>query len=95
MRHNPRLDIICGTSSKGRSMAAQDKTGIASYVGSGIAALIGAMTVQEWAAVTGIVLGVGTFAVNWYYRRKSIQAQVVADKAKADYYGGSRCDDTN
>ena len=70
-------------------MAAQDKTGIASYVGSGIATLIGAMTVQEWAAVTGIVLAIGTFVVNWHYRRKSIAAQVVADKAKADYYSGA------
>ena len=76
-------------------MATQDKTGIASYAGSAIATVIGAMTVQEWAAVTGIVLAIGTFVVNWHYRRKSIAAQVIADKAKADYYSGSRHDDTD
>jgi hypothetical protein len=34
----------------------------------------GAMTLQDWAVLIGILLGIGTFAVNWYYKRKLVNA---------------------
>lgn len=42
----------------------------ASYAADGAVVGIGVLTLQEWAAVVGIVLGLATFAVNWYYQRR-------------------------
>lgn len=32
--------------------------------------LVGAISLNEWAIIVGIICTVGTFAVNWYYKRK-------------------------
>ncbi|WP_268904672.1 HP1 family phage holin [Candidatus Regiella insecticola] len=32
----------------------------------------GALTLQDWAVLTGTLLAVVTFLVNWYYKRKLI-----------------------
>ncbi|MGC4125035.1 phage holin [Enterobacter sp.] len=34
----------------------------------------GAMSLQDWAVLIGILLGIGTFAVNWYYKRKLVNS---------------------
>ena len=42
------------------------------YVASGATVLLG-LTVEEWGVVgiiVGIVLGLATFSVNWYYQHK-------------------------
>ncbi|EON87820.1 MULTISPECIES: HP1 family phage holin [Plesiomonas] len=44
-------------------------------------AWLGGLTVQDVAFLTGTVLGVGTFFVNWYYRRKTYQ--IFKDKSDA------------
>ena len=47
---------------------------ISSMFAYGLAALlafIGALTPQDFAFLVGAVVAVGTFFVNWYYRRKS------------------------
>lgn len=49
-----------------------EPTSKASYGASGLLATLGAMSINEWATTIGIVLAVGTFAVNWYYRRKLV-----------------------
>lgn len=36
--------------------------------------VFGAMTLQDWAVLIGILLGIGTFVVNWYYKRKLVNA---------------------
>ncbi|GFN47391.1 HP1 family phage holin [Candidatus Regiella insecticola] len=33
---------------------------------------VGALTLQDWAVLTGTLLAVGTFLVNWYYKRKLV-----------------------
>jgi|GEM_PF-185061 len=41
----------------------------------GLASLLaasGALSLQEWAFVTGIVVAIITCLVNWYYRRKAV-----------------------
>ena len=35
----------------------------------GVGTAVGALSVNEWAAVVGAICAVGTFAVNWYYKR--------------------------
>ncbi|WFQ80092.1 phage holin family protein [Xenorhabdus sp. SF857] len=32
--------------------------------------MFGALTLNEWAIIIGIICTVGTFAVNWYYKHK-------------------------
>jgi hypothetical protein len=32
------------------------------------------LTLNDWAVVTGIVVTILTFFVNWYYKRKGVQA---------------------
>lgn len=74
-------------------MTVHDKTGTGSYIGSAIATMIGAMTLDQWAVAVGIALGIGTFAVNWYYKRRASVAQIEADKAKAAYFREREEDD--
>ncbi len=33
-------------------------------------ALVGAMSLNDWAIIVGIICTVGTFGLNWYYKRK-------------------------
>ncbi|HCM62094.1 MAG TPA: holin, partial [Morganella sp. (in: Bacteria)] len=35
-----------------------------------IAAIFGVMSLDQWAVFIGIICTIGTFAVNWYYKRK-------------------------
>lgn len=45
---------------------------INAYLG-GIVAVIGSMTLQDWGIVVGILVGVGTFFLNWYYKAKELE----------------------
>lgn len=47
-------------------------SGINAYLG-GLAAVIGSMTLQDWGIVIGILVGVGTFFLNWYYKAKELE----------------------
>ena len=47
-----------------------DKPSAVSYICAGIVGLIGTVTLEAVAVVVGIVTAIGTFAVNWYYKRK-------------------------
>lgn len=38
-----------------------------------IAAIFGVMSLDQWAVFIGIICTIGTFAVNWYYKRKEFQ----------------------
>ncbi len=31
---------------------------------------VGALSLNEWALITGIICTIGTFAINWYYKEK-------------------------
>ncbi|WP_179038402.1 HP1 family phage holin [Limnobaculum xujianqingii] len=48
-----------------------------SYSMSVLVTTCGAMTLQEWMYVTGIAVAIGTFFVNWHYRRKT--ARILKD----------------
>lgn len=69
-----------------KGVIVHDKTGIGSYIGSGIATLLGLLTYEQWGMTIGVLLGIGTFIVNWYYKRRSSSAQIDADQAKARYF---------
>lgn len=53
-------------------------TSITSYFVSGITALFGMLTLEDVALIVGIVCTIGTFAVNWYYKRKEAHAKISA-----------------
>lgn len=38
-----------------------------------ITATLGVMSLDQWAVLIGILCTVGTFVVNWYYKRKEFQ----------------------
>ena len=61
-------------------MAMDRVTGPASYTTSAMLTIFG-ITVNEWLALTGIILGIGTFIVNLYYKREHLK---LAKKNKAD-----------
>lgn len=43
-------------------------------VGTGSAtAMFGALSLNDWAIIIGIVCTVGTFALNWHYKQKSFR----------------------
>lgn len=44
----------------------------ASYATSAMLTIFG-LNVNEWLALTGIILGIGTFIVNWYYKREHLK----------------------
>lgn len=39
--------------------------------GSAVVTVIGGLTLNEWLAVTGIVIGIASFIVNWAYKHKT------------------------
>lgn len=45
-----------------------DKPAVASYTTSGVITIWGGLAINEWLAITGIVLGIGTFIVNMVYK---------------------------
>ncbi|MEM0651860.1 phage holin family protein [Klebsiella huaxiensis] len=36
-------------------------------------AMLGAMSLDEWAVIIGIICTLGTFVINWYYKRKDFE----------------------
>ncbi len=55
----------------------------ATYVASGTAFVFG-LTVNEFAAVAGIVVAVATFCLNWYYKERAAKALEQSLKPKED-----------
>ena len=45
---------------------------INAYLG-GIVAVIGSMTLQDWGIIVGILVGIGTFFLNWYYKARELE----------------------
>ena len=52
-----------------------ERASTSSYFASAALTAVGAMTVQEWAALFGIIFAVATFAVNWIYRHREDSRQ--------------------
>lgn len=50
------------------------------YMWAAFTTAIGALSLDQWAVLIGILCTVGTFAVNWYYKRKEF-------KLREDNYG--------
>lgn len=42
----------------------------------GVTAGLGALTLSDWALITGIICTLGTFALNWYYKQKELQLRM-------------------
>lgn len=42
-----------------------------------LTATIGALSLDQWAVLIGILCTVGTFAVNWHYKRKEFNLKAV------------------
>lgn len=41
-----------------------------SYWVGGLTAMSGVLSLNDWALIVGILCTVGTFVINWYYKRK-------------------------
>ncbi|EJN5847209.1 phage holin family protein, partial [Salmonella enterica] len=41
-----------------------------SYSFGGLTAMGGILSLNDWAVIVGILCTVGTFGINWYYKRK-------------------------
>ena len=44
-----------------------------SYATSAAMTILGGLTISEWMAITGIILGIATFAINWFYKYKHLK----------------------
>ncbi|MGK0707014.1 HP1 family phage holin [Yokenella regensburgei] len=64
----------------------------ASFIVAWIVTLAGALTLQDWEVIIGIILGIGTFSVNLYYKRKLVDA-LVKNKKNLDQDIYSAMDD--
>lgn len=54
-----------------------------SYVVSWLTTAVGALSLNEWALITGIICTIGTFIINWYYKEKEYRKNGhVSDSAK-------------
>ncbi|EOE6700406.1 phage holin family protein [Morganella morganii] len=52
-------------------MSMSDKySGPAAYTWGLITSVLGVLSLDQWAVLIGIVCTIGTFFINWYYRRK-------------------------
>ncbi|PIJ51988.1 hypothetical protein BL250_03225 [Erwinia sp. OLTSP20] len=60
-----------------------------SYWVASILTAAGALTLQDWAVLVGIIVAIGTFGVNWYYKRKLVNKLTAVgydkERAKAAY----------
>lgn len=55
-------------------MSMSDKySGLAAYTWGLITSVLGVLSLDQWAVLIGIVCTIGTFFINWYYRRKEFQ----------------------
>lgn len=53
------------------------------YVAS-VVALVSGISFNEWVALGGLLLGMATFAVNWYYRAKQDKRDQMRMRRKTD-----------
>lgn len=54
-----------------------------SYWFGGITTMLGALSLNEWAVLIGIICTVGTFGVNWHYKRKEFQLREKANESSS------------
>ncbi len=69
-----------------------DPTSKASYLSSGLATAIGAITLSQWTAIIGIVLAIGTFLFNIWYKRKLLEYTKDHNEEMEEIYKGNRED---
>ncbi|HAG0868420.1 TPA: hypothetical protein G8127_004875 [Salmonella enterica] len=48
-----------------------------SYSFGGLTAMGGILSLNDWAVIIGILCTVGTFGINWYYKRKRQRSTVL------------------
>ena len=66
----------CGVSAKAYAGAVKAEVWI-------LADKIAGMTLSDWAIIVGIVCTIGTFGVNWYYKRKEREYRLNGNVTKA------------
>ncbi|KGM29101.1 holin [Photorhabdus luminescens] len=55
-------------------MKLMDKyTSPSAYCWGMLTAMLGALSLNDWALIIGIICTVGTFSINWHYKRKEFQ----------------------
>lgn len=76
-------------------MKMQEKSSLAAYISSGFLVFVGKvgtwfndLTLNEWAIVVGIIIGIATFAVNIYFQRRQTRAIELASRSGAAIISG-------
>lgn len=59
-------------------------TSTVSYTAGVSTATAGALTLNDWALICGIVVSLGTFVLNWYYRHKTYKLQAARIEHDSD-----------
>ena len=54
-----------------------------SYWVGGLTTMGGVLSMNDWAIIIGIVCTIGTFGVNWYYKRKEREDRLNGNVTKA------------
>lgn len=60
--------FCCGKTIAGERFPISERVPFAATVGTGI-------TLDDWAAIIGIVIAVATFFLNWYYQKKRLDLE--------------------
>ena len=55
-----------------------------SYWSSGLVAVLGAMTLNQWGMIIGTLIGLFTAVVNWWYKRESLKLDARRTQAIED-----------
>jgi len=48
--------------------------------GASLVTIVSGLTINEWGVVAGIVLGVATFGINWWYKHKTLKVLIKDNK---------------
>ncbi len=68
---------------QGETMRMDKYSSGSSYWFGGITTMLGALSLNEWAVLIGIICTVGTFVVNWHYKRKEFQLREKANESSS------------
>ncbi|AEL73756.1 holin [Yersinia pestis] len=64
-------------------MRMEKYTSGSSYGWGAFTVMLGSLSLNEWAIVVGIACTVGTFTINWHYKRKEFQLREKANESSS------------
>ncbi|BET63261.1 hypothetical protein YKD1_24250 [Yersinia pseudotuberculosis] len=68
---------------QGETMRMDKYSSGSSYGWGAFTVMLGSLSLNEWAIVVGIACTVGTFTINWHYKRKEFQLREKANESSS------------